>query len=386
VVAPQLKSTKRANEEALQVTEGKPHRLYNWLILGKQLGKSATSTVFEITTMPKYVIKYQVACTSYIDDLTREYYYLKKVESLGIAPKAVYLSRATVVKNLSDVFVLEDGGRIVGSKTRKLNVDFTGWGECAEAQVRFMIMEKVGDSIEKVLEKPVGLVEALETGAQMIELIGKLHRAGFVHRDVHPGNFARGLGGTKSLYLIDYGLSGHASSVDSDEIQSTWFERLEMSPLALFHHHLSPWEMMGYLSSYRDDFVRTLGLIGAMMHGHDDYMEGNHEVTKKSIGEAEMSLFGKKPKTRFSIMKRKIHEILSGKGNDTPLTLVQRECGASSPAINKMRDLVDTLAKINMKLDESVYAVPNYSRIVKLLKSTAYAVEQCNLPFVPILE
>jgi tRNA A-37 threonylcarbamoyl transferase component Bud32 len=305
---------------------------------------------------------------------------------LGIAPRAAMLSRATSVKNLADVFVIEEG-KIVGAKTRKLNVDFSSWTECADPQVRFMIMEKVGDSVEKTLDKRpkgVGLVGALETGAKMIELIEKLHKAGIVHRDVHAGNFAKGIRGN-SLYLIDYGLSGHASSINSDGIESPWFERLERSPLAVFHHHLSPWEMMGYLSSYRDDFVRTLSLIGAMMYGHDDYMEGNHEVTKVSIEQAEMSMFGKKPKTRFSIMNRKIHNILSGKGTETPLTLVQEECGGTSVAINKMRELLDALVKINMKLDVSIYAVPNYSRIAKLLKETALVVRQCNVAFLPIV-
>ena len=393
LLKPTLRYKKRElEEEILQVTQAAPYRAINWMRLGRQLGKSATSAVFDIDSLPGYVIKYQMNCdveSAPIDDLTKEYYYLKKLEGLGIAPRALYLSRYTILGNPREFFDIDIDGKIIGSKTRKLNVDFSSWeaGQvCAGGRVRFMIMEKVGASIEEVLEtnpQGIGLADALDTGARMIELIEKLHMAGFVHRDIHAGNFARGLK-PNSLYLIDYGLSSHASAIFTDAIVSPWFERFRASPLAVFHRHLSPWEMQGYLASYRDDFVRTLGLVGALIHGAESYDAGIDASIMTSIDQAGMSLFGSKPHTKFSIMHRKIAEILTGHKNDTPLTALARRCGQSQKPKQMVEKLIETIQNVNVKLDKSVFAVPNYSRIVKMLRETAMVIRQCSETFVPI--
>ena len=391
VVAPRLIPTRsyrmrELEEEALQVTESKPHKVFNWMKLGKQLGKSATSAVFEISTLPGYVIKYQVNCDPenvFVDDVTTEYYYLTKLDGKGIAPRALYLSRGTRLTNPHDVFEFDSNGKVVGSKTRKLNMDFSSWEAgktCVGGRVRYMVMEQVGSSIEKILEEnPNGLSlhEALETGAQMIELIERLHKAGYVHRDVHSGNFARGVGEDKSLYLIDYGLSSHSNAITTDGIVSPWYERFDGPLMALFHSHLSPWEMQGYMSSYRDDFVRTLGLIGALIHGSASYEAGIADSIKISIDQAGMSMFGKKPHTKFAIMNRKLHESLSGHGSANAITRLGRICGFPNAAHYKLTKLVDALRVINQKLDKSVYAVPNYARVAKMLRETALVVRQC---------
>ena len=387
LVPPQLVplTQRRMNEEGLQVTSSKPHKIVNWMILGDQIGKSAFSTVFDISTMPGYVIKYQVNCSpneNPIHELTKEYYYMKQLEGSGIAPRALYLSRETRIGNTRQLFEIDAvSGKISKAYTKKLNFNFSSWNDgdhCNDGRVRFMIMEKVGKSLDKILEEyPNGLQlsEALESGAEMIELIKRLHLAGFVHRDVHAGNFAKSLDGTR-WYLIDFGLSGHASEVNEEGIVSLWSDRFSVSPLMVFHDHLSPWENWGYLSSYRDDYVRTLGLIGKMMYGSARYDEGIKDAIVKSLDEASMSMFGKKPLTRFTIINRKLKHILSGPGDANPTSLLPKRCEQAQDAQRHMDSLVNLLEKVNSKL-ETVFSVPNYTRVEKFLRATATVVRRC---------
>ncbi|KAA6327137.1 MAG: putative tau-tubulin kinase 1, partial [Streblomastix strix] len=65
------------------------------------------------------------------------------------------------------------------------------------------------DLITRKLPMRFSLFSTLKFGIQAIEALYLLHKSGFVHRDIKPGNFV--IGNTKqtsgTLYLIDFGLS-----------------------------------------------------------------------------------------------------------------------------------------------------------------------------------
>ncbi|KAA6398351.1 MAG: putative Tau-tubulin kinase 1 [Streblomastix strix] len=77
---------------------------------------------------------------------------------------------------------------------------------------KFVAMELLGPSfIDVVNRKPpyrLSLHSILKIGVQGTEALMALHQAGFVHRDIKPGNFV--IGNTKdtsgTIYLIDFGL------------------------------------------------------------------------------------------------------------------------------------------------------------------------------------
>jgi hypothetical protein len=151
---------RKRNTELLEVVkpEGATIAHENRLDLGKMIANSATSTVFDAAgnehRKHPFVIKYQINCDpSAPHDLLREYHFLKAVEPLGIAPKALMISGGSYA--LEKLFEFENG-QVVGSKNQKLMFDFNepiwknihdGLPICVGGEVRFMLMEKVGESI-----------------------------------------------------------------------------------------------------------------------------------------------------------------------------------------------------------------------------------------------
>ena len=48
----------------------------------------------------------------------------------------------------------------------------------------------------------------LMIGVQMIRALEKIHDAGYIHRDIKPGNVTLGIGSTtNSIRIIDFGLA-----------------------------------------------------------------------------------------------------------------------------------------------------------------------------------
>jgi serine/threonine protein kinase len=78
----------------------------------------------------------------------------------------------------------------------------------------FLVMECVeGETVAARLEKgPLPLDQALKFGAQIADALDKAHRAGFVHRDLKPGNIMLTATGAK---LLDFGLAKPAAPLVS---------------------------------------------------------------------------------------------------------------------------------------------------------------------------
>jgi serine/threonine protein kinase len=73
------------------------------------------------------------------------------------------------------------------------------------------IMEYLGPTLEELFEfcnYKFSLKTVLMIGIQILNRIEKVHKLGFLHRDIKPDNFLIGVGPMKNrIYLIDFGLS-----------------------------------------------------------------------------------------------------------------------------------------------------------------------------------
>ncbi|OHT12626.1 Casein kinase I [Tritrichomonas foetus] len=80
-----------------------------------------------------------------------------------------------------------------------------------ETHFRYLIMDLLGPSISNTRrEMPkhkYSLFSALRISVFMLQCIEDLHKHGYVHCDIKPGNFLLKAGTNKPLALIDYGLS-----------------------------------------------------------------------------------------------------------------------------------------------------------------------------------
>lgn len=410
--APLIPNMKSPNTEILSVNKrlnGKPQQ--NILLIGKAIANSITSAVFHIATLPNHAIKYQVRCPipkgeedvaeeSYDDmiasihDMVKEYFFLKRLERLGISPKVQVLSGPTILKDDMLLYTPTEDGirkRVSGSVSPKLNLSFSDYPPidvngsiCKNGEIRFMIMDKVGQSIGSMLEKqyrgnPVPMNRALRIGASMIRKLEILHKVGMLHRDIHMGNFAFPLGADDGVdvLLIDYGLSGYANSVTSEEVVDPWFDQFEMRGIGAFNAQRSTWEMRGYQSSYRDDFMRTMQLVGMMIHGYTRYVGEMNHIAAQSAAMADMAgAFGQpKVSTVFPIMRKKMLEILHA-GVTRPVDMVPAAYGEDARQI--IEELTLDVQQVGNQLNNSVYALPDYGHFIRSLEKAAAAMEGCS--------
>ena len=223
----------------------------------RPLGTTRTSVVFGVASDPAVVVKYQVQCTSLpgaLHPLVREYYFLNKLKTLGIAPVPIVVSESAELPE-------EPSAKtqfLMTSEERRA---------CREkgSYVRFMAMERVGVSLFQLsLMFHEGMVPAnlaISLTIQTITNLQILHeQARMVHNDLHWGNVALPNRVVKDprVFLLDFGRS---FAITGGRLPS-----LFRIPFDSAVAHSSPWEIAGYHPGPRDDVFRALfmmvGLIG----------------------------------------------------------------------------------------------------------------------------
>ncbi|RCN44256.1 hypothetical protein ANCCAN_09774 [Ancylostoma caninum] len=84
-------------------------------------------------------------------------------------------------------------------------------------------MELLGKNLADLKNSRPNQVFSLATGlgasCQCLEALRELHRAGFIHRDVKPANFACGKNERiRIIYMLDFGISKRLSPASAEEM------------------------------------------------------------------------------------------------------------------------------------------------------------------------
>ena len=98
---------------------------------------------------------------------------------------------------------------------------WNGWERHASGNIRMMVLERLGLSLQdirrKTENKRLGLKTVKGYAVQFISCLETLHKNNIVHRDIKLENFMMGLGkNSNRVYVIDFGLS--APYCDADDV------------------------------------------------------------------------------------------------------------------------------------------------------------------------
>lgn len=226
------------------------------LILNFLLWHTSTSTIWDVSQHPNLLVKYQIYFPDesvIIHPLSREYYYMKRIQNLHISPKVIHLSGPTNLDNFENV-----------PHKFAFRLSNTEREECRGQPVRFMLIKKIdGPSLSELWRHSISMKTIVQIGQQMITVLQKLHTVGGIqHGDVHSGNWVidRNAG---RLFLIDFGM---AQLIRQTHIPD---------PLEPFKNHVlfSPWEQAGYSPEPRDDVYRAVFILAEFVVGHTRLVE-----------------------------------------------------------------------------------------------------------------
>ena len=209
----------------------------------------------------KYVVKYLSNCLELVRDgdmknsLVREYAIGASLGDIGIAPEHLWLSG---VARWNSEYTRKFMPIVVSDPNQG---DWMKLCESNKADVRFMIIEKVGLTVGKFIHdhrdmpKLSFLHTVLRLGLESVNLMEKLHRTGIVHGDIHAGNVAFRNDESWDLVFVDFRQS--ASMYEDANLRKT----LADANLVF----LSKWELEGELYGYRDDAFRLFEMICEML-------------------------------------------------------------------------------------------------------------------------
>jgi hypothetical protein len=310
------------------------------------------SSVYGIAQNPDKVIKYYSYCHDEldpIDPMVVEYFFMTRLGPLGISPIAYYLSGPASVTGPSTD---KDEGKVMNAF-------------CVDGGpgiVRYMIMERVGDSLADRMDAQIGerfsFLNSIEYGIEMIKLIKKLHHADIMHGDCHVGNFAfKDNFLSEKLMLIDFGRARFFGEQDKE-----WGRRdptfCDTQSEAYVHLYAGKWEMKNCKPAFRDDVYQIVHMIAYLMHGpsHLEMMYGlptyNFEQYSAIINSANFFDFDMQI-------------------NQTPLRMVLDDIVPVSALgeIDQIRDALTEIRNIAVYENSSdPYMKPNYDGILRKLK------------------
>ena len=241
--------------------------LTNSFSLGRLISQRLESVVYEVAGYPhrqNLVVKYQANChVDEIHPLILDFTLLQLGFDNGISPAPLYLSPP------SPMIALQTPKTIftMSQRARKGCADSRG-------MVRFMVMERVGRCLADIYaERPPSIPDAFRVARRVTQLVQILHeRTGTYHGDIHAGNICFPLGVAETdfnqLILIDFG-SGDSKDTESDEIFRPAF--------SYRHPALTPWQMIGYKFSRRDDVYKAVYTAANLINGETrtrDFISG----------------------------------------------------------------------------------------------------------------
>ena len=249
--------------------------------VGAYIASSHYSTVFALSpARSRYplVIKYQGDCDTGADathPLLIDYWFARAASEHGLSPTPLFISPPRRMIRYCEVLshcvgpaaskiFLEDHGILNKLQFNVFNDDASVQARrcMANGQVRYMVMERVGECLDSRLTNPLSPPEAVRVGIRVIRMLEELHQtARVIHGDIHPGNICSILGGDPltDLVFIDF---GYASAV-SDEGKCDGEK--ECLPA---HPALTPWQLGNYGFNRRDDVFKAVYMIAGLMFGN----------------------------------------------------------------------------------------------------------------------
>lgn len=121
-----------------------------------------------------------------------------------------------------------------------------------------LIMELLGESLEDLFIKYsrcFSINTVLYLGVEILQIIERIHNAGFIHRDIKPNNFLIGFFDKTQIYLTDFGLSKEYITENGTHIKET-FDRSIIGTARYSSIHMH----MGFEPSRRDD-LESIGYM-----------------------------------------------------------------------------------------------------------------------------
>ena len=229
--------------------------------ISRRIGHSATASVFNVIEWPSRVVKYQSNCFLLdipIHPLEIDYWFLKALDGLGVAPRPLYLSPPVKYS------------QPVSTKTH-FKMDRAELDECTQnpqSSIRFLVMEKISLPLTRLLSQVnrLDVPTALDVGIKMMKTIKRIHDAGIIHGDIHLGNVGFLDPLRTRIVFIDFGRSRFHSLGSTRKVREKF---------SLVSCVLSKYELEGYSSSFRDDVIRIIEVIALLMNGNTyiDYIE-----------------------------------------------------------------------------------------------------------------
>jgi hypothetical protein len=250
-----------SNEEMVPIT------IFNLLEVTMEnhpIYKQGTTAVYNLKEYDYLVIKYYTYCyktAEKFDPVATEATFMKLLQPLNISPKVVYVSAPTIVP--IPAFRNQSSGKVQQTTCD----EYDGSGQY-DGSIRYMIMEKVGESLYSIMLKSKGgripFRQAIKYGIKMIELLKKLHSHNIIHGDAHLGNLATRLDNPNELMLIDF---GRAEYVGPTEIANARGATDFCTNTDQFHPFYGKWEIKNCKPAFRDDVYRAVEMTAVIMHG-----------------------------------------------------------------------------------------------------------------------
>ena len=250
--------------------------------LGRTIYKHGQTGVYELRELPNKIIKYHAYCYDRkydpIDAVVVETYFANRV--------ALADSRLTVRVDFYSAFtrITTVSPKIEDPNCPDLVDDNGNFISTIRPQIRYLIMEKVGLSLDEYMRAQkygtIPFIIAMKLGGQMIDLLRRLHAQNIVHGDAHAGNFAFSDSSNKKLILIDF---GRAELLDA-EFQAA-ADPATFCPDEFYSMHVLQgwWEMRLCKRSFRDDVYRAIQNVATSIHGTDHIMFLKSLMTRKGF-------------------------------------------------------------------------------------------------------
>ena len=218
------------------------------------LSRTGESVVMEVTEFQEYMAKFVNNCADLVSihPSLREYWILRDIEDLNIAPHALFISPPVkLVRRLS----AKTDFRLPADERRRC-------AKSDESHVRLLVMDKQGPTLTEcfdrsIFDKQASFSMGILIMKDLVAALKQLHAKRIIHGNVYPDTVIFMPG--ERIGLTGFDKARYASEFESlTDVVGAPFEYIDCFS--------SMYEMKGFRTSYRDDVFMAI-LTGAMVIG-----------------------------------------------------------------------------------------------------------------------